>query len=282
MSQCPSRIISLSILSSLVVSIALLFTARPCLGASRQTQEKIARKACLSGDYSKGVSILADLFVETRDPVHVFNQGRCFEQNLRYREAIARFEEYLNMGETHALDSAARAAAEKHIADCKARLREEPDATAPKPFTQTAPPVVPTPAPSPTPKPEPVAQIVEQPKPSAESSASGSGLPTAGIVTGVVGIAAVGAGVAFNLKVNSMVNDMETNVNGYTRSRDSNRATYETLTWLGYGVGAACIATGAILVAVGAGSRHSSSASDIALAPTLGPGQAGILLRGGF
>ena len=46
--------------------------------------------ACLSGDYTKGVAILSELFVDTKDPTYLFNQGRCFEQNRRYDDAIAR------------------------------------------------------------------------------------------------------------------------------------------------------------------------------------------------
>ena len=72
--------------------LPLLLVATPAFGAGRQSQDKAARKACLSGDYSKGVAILADLFVETREPIYVFNQGRCFEQNLQYLEAIGRVE----------------------------------------------------------------------------------------------------------------------------------------------------------------------------------------------
>jgi hypothetical protein len=32
--------------------------------------------ACLSGDYTKGVAILSELFVDTKDPTYLFNQGR--------------------------------------------------------------------------------------------------------------------------------------------------------------------------------------------------------------
>ena len=70
--------------------------------------------ACLSGDYTKGVAILSELFVDTKDPTYLFNQGRCFEQNRRYEDAVARFEEYLRIAEGK-LDAADRAAAEKHI-----------------------------------------------------------------------------------------------------------------------------------------------------------------------
>ena len=56
----------------------------------------------------------ANLYLETSDPVLLFNQGCCFEQSSRYEEAIARFREYL----CKATDASAadKADAEKHIA----------------------------------------------------------------------------------------------------------------------------------------------------------------------
>jgi hypothetical protein len=279
----PVRVINGLLLGGVAALLSLLLAATPALGANRQAQEKAARKACLSGDYAKGVSILADLFVNSRDPIYLFNQGRCFEQNIQYREAIGRFEEYLRMGETATLDPSDRAAAEKHIADCKARVLEDFDkakgpAPAPESVVQPSPPVLTAlPAPASVPKPEPTVQTVTP----TEAPKNRSGLVAAGIVVGIVGVAAGGAGLAFNFKVNSMVNDMETKPDGYTTSKDSSRKAYETSMWVGYGVGAACIATGAILVTVGLGSRHGSS-PDVALLPALGPDRAGVLLSGGF
>jgi hypothetical protein len=52
--------------------------------------------------------------LETSDPVLLFNQGCCFEQNNRYEEAIARFREDLRK----ATDASAadKAVVVKHIA----------------------------------------------------------------------------------------------------------------------------------------------------------------------
>ena len=280
MSQRSWRVINSVLFGGVAVPILLMVASTPVFGATRQAQEKAARKACLSGDYGKGVSILADLFVDTREPVYVFNQGRCFEQNLQYREAIGRFEEYLRVGETVKLEPADRAAAEKHIEECKARLpidRDKGQATAA--IVLPPPPVLPTP--EPMPKPELINQTVEQTKAQPETPKGRSGLLTAGIVTGVVGVAAVVAGIAFNLKVNSLVNEMETKLDGYTASKNSSRNTYQTLMWAGYGVGAACIVTGAIMVALGVSSRQDSS-THVALVPSLGPDLAGVMLSGGF
>jgi len=281
MSSCSSRIVNPLLFGSVAALIPLLFIATPAFGAGRQAEEKAARKACLNGDYTKGVAILSDLFVETKEPTYLFNQGRCFEQNLRYREAIARFEEYLRMGETMKLDSADRAAAEKHIADCKARLPEDPDKTqalAPPQVVQTPP----LPAnPEPAPKPEPTVQTIAQPSTQPEAPKGRSGLLTAGIVTGAVGVVGVIGGVILNLKANSMVNDMETKLGSYSTANVNDQKTYQTLAWVGYGVGAACLVAGSVLIGFGARSGTSSSTA-VALVPAVGPGQVGAMLAGGF
>ena len=95
--------------------------------AGKAARERAARKACLSGDYAKGVEILSDLFIDTNDPAYLFNQGRCFEQNSRYQDAIARFREYLR--KTPSFNRADRTDVEKHITDCQALLGEKDEAT---------------------------------------------------------------------------------------------------------------------------------------------------------
>jgi hypothetical protein len=281
MSQSVGRIVCVASWGIWAAASALLLTAGPALGASResrQSQEKAARKACLTGDYTTGVSILADLFVDHNDPAYVFNQGRCLEQNTRYKEAIARFDEYLRIAGASKMDAAGRTAAEKHIEDCKAKLAAEEKAqVAPQPFAQP----LPQPIPQPVSQPRESTPTVEKPKAEPEP-AGGRGLVVGGVVTGGVGVAAVVAGLIFNLKANSMVDDMQTKVDAFTADKSSSQKTYATLAWVGYGVGAACIATGAILTVVGA-SRHGGAAeTNVALVPAVSPGQAGVLLQGGF
>ncbi len=77
-----------------------------------------------------------------------------------------------------------------------------------------------------------------------------------------------------------MASDLE-KTNGYDPGKISDRKTYETLGWAGYGVGAACVVTGAVLYYLGqqSGAAHSAS---VALVPTLAPGQAGAFLKGAF
>jgi hypothetical protein len=272
--------------ASIVISL-LALTATPALAAGkqaqgRQAQERAARKACLSGDYTKGVAILSELFVDTKDPTYLFNQGRCFEQNHRYEDALSRFEEYLRAAQGK-LDETDRVAAEKHIADCKDRLPDQSSksqASAPQPLVPPPPPPTPVTPPEPTSTPKSSTSIAAQPEAQPAPTTSGSGLRVAGIVTASVGVAAVVAGVLLNLKVNSMVNNMDTTVGNY-EARNSDRKTYETMAWIGYGAGAACVVTGAILFGFGLRSGGNSSTT-VALLPAIGPGQAGALLTGGF
>jgi hypothetical protein len=267
-------------MATLAVSVLLL--AKPASAANRQAQERAARKACLTGDPAKGVAILSDLFLDTKDATYIFNQGRCFEQNRKYEDAIARFEEYLRATKA-GLSREDREAAEKHIATCRETLAQErgsPSATtAPQPSTPPPPPPVPTREPMPTL--QPPQPIVVQPQPQPPATHGKAGLRTAGIVTASVGVAALVAAVVLNVKANSMIDEMETTNNGYSSAKANDRKTYESLSWVGYGVGAACVATGAVLFGIGLKSGGSASTS-VALLPVVGPGQAGVSLAGGF
>ena len=50
-------------------------------GASKESREREAKRACLNGEVDIGVKILTDLYVDTNDATYIFNQGRCFEQS---------------------------------------------------------------------------------------------------------------------------------------------------------------------------------------------------------
>lgn len=101
-------------------SIAIARIASAATAPTVDDQQKAAKRACLAGDYVTGVRILADLFVDSNDPTYLFNQGRCYEQNVRYEEAIGRFNEYLR--KTPSLTAAERTDTEAHIAACEAAL----------------------------------------------------------------------------------------------------------------------------------------------------------------
>jgi hypothetical protein len=268
--------------SSAVAFISLLLWTWPATAASQQAQERAARKACLSGAYTKGVDILADLFVSTKDLTYIFNQGRCFEQNRRYEDAIGRFREYLLAGKGK-LNQTDKSAAEQHIANCNDMLAQDrgssPTPTVPQAFAPAQPAVAPSPEPAAAP--EPSTLVVTQPETQPVPASSGVGLRVGGIIAASLGVASLGAGVLFNLKANSMISDMKATVDGFSTSKNSEHDTYKTLAWVGYGVGAACVITGVILYGVGLKAK-SGSATSVALVPTVGAGQAGAVFAGLF
>ena len=96
-----------------------------------------------------------------------------------------------------------------------------------------------------------------------------------------MGGAALVAGILLNLHANSMASDMENNVGGYTPSKNSSHDNYVTAMWITYGVGAACVATGAVLFGIGIGSNKGAS-SDVAILPAIDSHQAGLALAGRF
>ena len=101
----------------LMPTIASLLVAGTVSAKDSDGQERAARTACLAGDYAKGITILSELFVASNDPNFIYNQGRCYEQNRRYEDAIARFQEYLRVAQR--LTKANRADAQKHITSCQ-------------------------------------------------------------------------------------------------------------------------------------------------------------------
>jgi hypothetical protein len=263
--------------SILVVFIPLLFAIPDAHAGDREVQERAAKKACLTGDASKGTEILADLYIDTSEPVYIFNQGRCFEQNSRYVEAIGRFREYLrkatNASEAEKID------VQKHIADCEVLLARTGAGAGSAPAADPLPAAAVAPQPQPPPpvvttQSEPVVSI--QQAPDTEPSMAGSGLRTVGVVTGAVGGAALIAAVALNLKANGMIDDLRSH---YNKDTDSSSKTYKTLSEVGYGVGAAFVAGGVVLYYLGwtAGDR-----TKVALLPSFASGTAGAILEGAF
>jgi hypothetical protein len=254
-------------------------------GESKPSRERAARKACLTGDFTRGVSILSDLFIDTLNPTFVFNQGRCFEQNRRYDDAVGRFEEYLRIPDAN-LSADDRATAEKHIADCKEKLPPElrgtSATTAPQTFVAAPPPVARVPGPASATEVAPVPPPTTAERQATTPADTGSGLRAGGIVVASVGVVALAGGVILNLKANSMVGDWEGKAGIYSNSQESSQKTYKALAWVGYGVGAACLATGAVLLGVGINKKSASSGTDVALLPALGPGQAGAVVLGNF
>ncbi|MBN2576269.1 MAG: hypothetical protein JXP73_17035 [Deltaproteobacteria bacterium] len=233
-------------------------------GESKEAREKAAMRACLTGDVASGVGILTDLFIETKDTTYLFNQGRCFEQNRQYEEAVGRFREYLI--KTRDLSPDYRADTERHIAACESYLRDKSTATG---------------------KAEPAVSTEDQPvveRRTAEVAAAsptpgraGSALRSTGVAIGVAGAAGLATGLVLNLKANSMSDDLE---KLYDAGVDSSRKRFEIAGWIAYGAGAACVATGAVFYYFGW--RRAERAGSVALVPIVGPDMAGTVLKGSF
>jgi hypothetical protein len=262
-----------------IACVSLVATSVHADGKDTQ-RKRAARKACLEGDYAKGVSILSDLFLDTKDATYIYNQARCLEQNGRFADAVLRFQEHLRVATD--LTEADKEETRKHIQDCQDQLAKRngqptPDVRSPVPVV--SPTLVQGPSQTPAGVQPPLPSILEQrtPQPVADSR---SRMLTAGILTAGVGGAALVAGVVLNLQANSIANSYQDR-GGYTQSKESDRKTYEAIAWVGYGVGAACVSTGAVLYLFGRKTGTGDS-STVAVLPVLAPGEAGAVLKGAF
>jgi hypothetical protein len=271
-----------------MTSVALLAVLATTYSASRDAEasskqdkrpamEKAAKKACITGDVRKGIDILGDLFVETNDATYIYNQGRCFEQNHRWEDAIDRFKEYLR--KVPDLSATERASVEGHISDCQVeQAKLAPPSAAP--IATPAPAPFPAAAAAPPPSTETV-NLMATPTPPAVDKHFGSRLRIAGIVTASVGALALAGGLVCNLQANSLASDL--NGPTYDRGKASTRDTYVTLGWVGYGVGAAALATGATLFFLGGRSGTTAGTSTtVSLTPAFAPGLASLSLRGSY
>ena len=265
-----------------LIAIPLILLNAPFVhAAGKEAKERAARKACLSGDYAKGVEILSDLFIDTKDANFIFNQARCFEQNNRCEEAVSRFREYLR--KASGLSAEDKADTEKHITDCQALLgpkesaapKAEAAAAAPVP---AAPSVVASPAPAPVPPAAlPQVDLASAPQPAANP---GRGLRIAGVACGVVGLASVGAGIYYYTQAKSY-SDKVSNQTIPNPSDESAGKHAQTMQWVFYSVGGAAIAAGTVMYVLGwkAGETGQARAG---IAPMFGPGVAGISAQGAF
>jgi tetratricopeptide (TPR) repeat protein len=261
--------------SSLVLGLVVVVLASPASAEKvklKTAREKAAQKACALGDYEKGVDILADLLVGSDDPNYVFNQGRCYQQNNRWEQAIARFREYLRKDDN--LSDSDKADAERHIRECEASLAKDTPAVQ-DPAAAPAPVATPVPTPAPPPV---TPDISTRPAPPSSDASQGKGLRVAGIVCAAVGLAAIGTGFGLALKTQNMSSEADKN-GGTTQAQEDLRKSLETWGWVSYGVGAAAIATGVVLYIAGWPSEKSAN---VALLPALAPDGASMVLGGRF
>lgn len=108
---------------SVLAVLALQLAPPPAYApqADLERREAEAKKECAAGRWERGIEILAELYAGTGDVDYVFNQGRCYQQNNRPDEAIARFREFLRRADTKPPE--ARKEAEDFIAELEAEKR---------------------------------------------------------------------------------------------------------------------------------------------------------------
>lgn len=248
--------------------LAVPTTAYPAESNSRQAKERAAKKACAVGDTMTGIDLLAELYVETNEPNYIHNQGRCYQQNDDPAHAILRFQEYLR--QVPDIKAKDKALIEGYIAECEVRLAQK----SPVPTS-----VVPEAKAEPTPVYPPIAlPKLDVPATTPHPvSSSGQGLRIAGVITGIVGIASLGTGLAFELAERSLAKRIRENPSKDTKNNNTIRDDYGTAAGIfGYSGGALVVA-GVVFYAIG---YAMEPARKVALIPVIGSKYAGLWFQG--
>jgi tetratricopeptide (TPR) repeat protein len=223
----------------LVASLALPPGLAQAAPRTREQREADARRACAAGKIDEGIEILADLYASYSHPNYIYNQGRCYQENGKSEQAIARFREYLRVA-TDAPPQV-RDKVEKFIAELEGE-RQGPSRAPPPPVREPEPE-----RPMP-PRPAPVINnnntVTDRLPPAPPPSESSPGLRAAAIVFGVVGGVGLVGGLVAGAKVSSLEKAVEDagpgrfDVNQLAaQGRSAHR--YETLQWVGYAVAGA-------------------------------------------
>jgi hypothetical protein len=216
-----------------MASVVLLPTTLLAQDSRQDPRVANAKTACVAGDVSTGIRLLAELYTATNDPIWIFNQGRCYHQNNQLVPAEARFKEFLRKNVNGPAEDSRDA--KNYIKEIEIELHKND----PKPIdSDTGTSSVRSGAMPPT-------------------SAQGRGLRYAGIACLAFGGASLAAGVVFSLLTQKAQNDVESQTKDQTvpasavQSDLSNGKLYSRLQWVGYGVGAASVITGSVLYYLG-------------------------------
>lgn len=198
-----------------------------------------AKTACAAGDFQKGVRLLAELYTASVDPIWIFNQGRCYQQNDQLTQARSRFKEFLRKSQGMPGEDVREA--QKYITEIEAELQRSQTAEKDSPKTSA----------------ETAATLSASGAASPEAKA-GRGLRYAGVGAIIAGGTALAAGVVFSVLVNKTAKDIEaqtSNPKGVdwaaVNGKYSSGSRYETLQWVCYGIGAAASLAGGALYWMG-------------------------------
>jgi tetratricopeptide (TPR) repeat protein len=302
---------ALLVLVALFLGFGLLSTS--ALAADSSTEE--ARKHFQKGQqlfdvgrWDEAAEAFERAYSARNDPTFIYNMAQAYRRKGDAKRALELYKNYL----IKAPKAAQRAEVEERIAALQKQVEESDrsgkslaptptPAPVPAPVVDPAPLPVPAPAtvydPAPAPAPAAAPMYVPAPAPasaptyipaqarlvepapaSQPSSSPGRGLRISGIVSGALGLAAVGTGIFLSLETDQYSSSVE-NGTIFNPYFDDRGKLYEKLQWVSYGVGAGLIATGAILYVVGA---TKAKAPRVVMVPTVLPGGAGLGAQGAF
>lgn len=256
-----------------------LATGRTGLAESRSKQNAEAHynkgmSAYTLGRFPEAIEEFEKAYEIRSEPVFLYNIAQSHWHNGNPQRAIFFYRRYLE-----AAPKAKNAGdVQKRIQELQAKIDEEnaraaaaaadppPEQTAPPPAVQPpAPPIVGVPALATSAAPPP-------------DNEAGQGLRIAGLVTAGVGVVGIVAGVVCGLQASSLRKDAVSGT--YDADKDSQAKTYRTLEWVGFGVGGAAVATGAVLYVLGASAKTTDTR--VSLLPLLTPSMGGATLAGTF
>lgn len=159
----------------------------------------------------------------------------------------------------------------------------------------------PEPKAKPEPKPEPVAAdptperppvVVAEPDPAPKVAKQSESKPAPGrvkIIAGaailVVGVGVIGGGVAMGLAAKAAGDDVTKAASAgqpFDPKKESSGKQAQLIGGVLYGVGGACVAAGAVVLALGAIEGKKAASAHARLVPVMAPGYAGALLQGTF
>jgi hypothetical protein len=212
-------------------------------------RELEARADFAAGRYQKAVDGFASLFADTADPIYLRNIARCYQKMKRPQEAIDGFQEYLHKaknltkGERQEIDGYIREMEALKVSEAAAPVVAPPPAAPPAPMSMP-PTLTPPPTPTPSPTPSAVGTIATTPAGGPAPGGDGRGWRIAGIATGAAGVAFIAVGIAFGAAASNAADSVSQR---YSASTESDGKRDVTLQWVGYGVGGAALATGALL-----------------------------------
>jgi hypothetical protein len=224
-----------------------------------------AESLSFAGDFAKALPLYARLFAETKTPVYLRNVARCHQFLRHPDQAIFFFRRYLSM--LSAPSPAERTEIEGYIAEMEALKRQEQ----PRPSSARSPDTS-----------APRAEPVQIPPPAETVSASpgtgASGRPwlrIAGWSAAGTGTLALATGLYFGVRAQSLESEVA-KARQFSADDDDAGKTARTLQYVGYGLGAALVATGVTLLVI------DRRRSELSVIPVVGAGHAGLTMRSRF